>query len=229
MSGDKPSQSSIFSPTLHTAAIAGLEAALNKALQLDPCTQKKLQELAGHVFLLHFSSPELSLYLVPAGGEVSLRGYYDGEADTTLTGSAREFAKLAAASDPANALINGDLELHGDSNALIKLQQIARDLDLDWEAPIVDLFGDLVGHQLGQGIRQGLRFGLSALRGFKRQLDEYIVEESDLAPPRWQVEDFYHQVDQLALRTERLEARLIKLRGQIAARTSKASTPPKAQ
>ncbi len=201
----------IVSNTLHTAAIAALEAAINKALQLDPSTLAKLRTLQNHVFSLHCTAPELNLYFIPGDNEIRLCGMFDDEADTRLTGSAREFAKLATATDPASALINGELELHGDSQALINLQKILKHLDIDWESPLATLFGDVLGHQMGRDIRRGLRFGLQAFKGLKRQFDDYLIEESNLLPPRWQADRFYNDVDQLAMRTERLQAQIQKL------------------
>lgn len=204
----------IHSPTLHSAGLAALEAVINRALALDPATRLRLGELSGHVFLLHCTRPELGIYLIPDPDGVRLCGTWEEAADTTLRGSATEFSRLLLADDPANALINGQLELHGDTQALIELQTIAHQLDIDWEAPLANLFGDVVGHQLGRGIRSGLRFGRQALTGLRRQFDEYLLEESELVAPRWQVERFFRDVDQLAMRTERLEARLRKLRQQ---------------
>lgn len=215
----------MISQTLHTAVIAGLETAINGALRLDPATRLKLQQLNQHVFLLHCQAPELSLYLIPTIDEVRLCGYYDGDADTTLTGKINDFAELATSGDPANTLINGQLELHGDSQALITLQKILRQLDLDWEAPLADLFGDVAGHQLGRSLRQGFGFGLQTLRGIKRQVDDYIVEESELLPPRWQADQFFNEVDQLTMRSERLEAQLQKLKARIAQHTSHTNNP----
>lgn len=208
-------QPTSISNTLHTAAIGALEAAMNAALKLDPSTLNKLAELQNHSFLLHCSSPELKLYLIPGDGEIRLCGFYQGKADTTLTGSLIEFTKLATAADPASVLINGQLELHGDSQALINLQKILKQLDLDWEIPLANIFGDVVGHQLGRNIRQGFRFGLQALQEIKRQVDEYIVEESDWVPPRWQVDHFLTDVDQLSIRTDRLDAQIQKLKQRI--------------
>ena len=197
---------------LHTMAVAGLETAVNKALQLDPSTLNKLSTLQGHVFLLHCTAPELKLYLIPGEGEVRICGTYGDTADTTLRGSAQEFVKLVTSTDPANALINGDLELHGDSQALFTLQNIAKQLDIDWEAPLAELFGDVVSHQLGRGIRKGVRFGLKAIKGFKHHVDEYIVEESELVPSRWQVEKFFGEIDQLVLSTDRFQAKQDKFK-----------------
>lgn len=204
----------MISPTLHTAGLAGLEAAINKALQLDPASLLKLSQLNGHVFQLQLTAPELDFYLIPGDQEIRLCGLFEGEADTKLSGSASELFKLATANDPANALINGDLELHGDSNALISLQKIGQQLELDWEAPLADLFGDVVGHHMGNSLRKGFSFASQLFGNIKRQTEEYIKEESDLLPPRWQVETFYSDIESIKLRTERLEARFQKFKQQ---------------
>ncbi|MCR8922427.1 SCP2 sterol-binding domain-containing protein [Dasania sp. GY-MA-18] len=204
----------MISPTLHTAGLAGLEAAINKALSLDPASQQKLRLLNGHVFQLQLTSPELSFYCIPGSHGLRLCGYYEDAADTKLSGTASEFFKLATASDPANALINGKLELHGDSSALIELQKIGQQLELDWEAPLVNVFGDVAGHMLADNLRKGFSFASQAFKSFKRQTEEYIKEESDLLAPRWQVEQFYREVENLQLRSERLAARINKLTQQ---------------
>jgi ubiquinone biosynthesis protein UbiJ len=198
--------------TFHTAAIAALETLVNKALLLDLSTKNSLTSLENHVFLFHCNDPELSLYVIPGYNEIRLCGFFEGEANTSLTGSFGEFINLAKADDPANALINGNLELHGDSNALMTLQTIAKNLEIDWELPLSRLFGNVIGHQLGRGLRQSFRFGSQAIKGIKRQLDDFLVEESDLIAPNWQIEKFFRDIDQLALRTERVEAKLKKYR-----------------
>jgi ubiquinone biosynthesis accessory factor UbiJ len=201
----------LINPTLHTAVIAAFETAINKALTLDPATQKKLTTLQHHCFHLHCTAPELDFYLIPGENEVRLCAWYDAKADTRLVGSAKEFAKLLTAADPANSLINSSLELHGDSNALISLQHIARELDLDWEAPLASVFGDVIGHQMGKGIRKSFAFGKQLFNGLRRQIDDYIVEESDSVPAQWQVQKFFNDVDQLAMRTERIAAKIARL------------------
>lgn len=200
-----------ISPTIQTAALAGLEVLLNKALEMDLSSQLKLQKLNGHVFHFHCNAPELSFYLLPGSDKIRICGFFDAAADTTLKGSAADFMKLAKADNSANALINGNLELQGDSHALIALQTIARELELDWEAPIARLFGDIAGHQIGKNIRQGVKFGKNLMQSARRQVGDFLVEESELLAPRWQLEKFYSEVDQLNLSTERLEARLNKI------------------
>ncbi len=211
------SDARIISPTLHTAAIAGLEQVINTALAWDPASQQRLAKLDGHVFHWQCTQPLLDLYLIPGDDGIMLCGQYHAPADTVLKGSANEFFKLATADDPASALINGELELHGSSNALIELQKIGAQLDIDWETPIVQLFGDVVGHQISEGLRQASQFGLQLFKSLQRQTEDYLTQESELLVPDWQVENFLAEVDQLSLRTERLEAKLNRLKQRAAA------------
>jgi len=198
-------------PTLHTAATAALEQALNRALQLDPRSGEQLATLSGKVFQLRCSNPVLELFLFPDATGIKLMGYWDGEITTGISGRAADFADLATAADPTAALINGNLELSGDSAPLIELQSILAGLDMDWEAPLVSNLGDVVGHQLAQGLRGLFGWGQQASASVIRQLDEFIHEEARLAPPRQEVEDFYQDLEQLNLRVDRLQARLRKL------------------
>ena len=203
-------QPHLVMPTLHTAMIAGLEKAMNKALALDPSTQKRLASLQNHCFHLHCTAPQKDLYFIPGEKEVRLCGVYPGTANTTLSGSISAFIELLSSSDPASTLINSTLKLHGDSSALITLQKIAHDLDLDWEQPLAALFGDVIGHQIGKGVRHSLQFGKQLLKGLRRQIDDYVVEESNCVPARWEVEKYFNDVDQLAMRSERLAAKFNK-------------------
>lgn len=205
---------SAINPTLHTAAVAALEAAVNQALALDPRSQAKLQPLNGKVFGFHCLSPELEVFLLPDTTRLKLMGFWDGELTTAIRGKASDFAALATAVDPTAALINGELELQGDSAPLIELQRILSNLDMDWEAPLVNTLGDVVGHQLAQGLRGLFGWGQQASSSLIRQLEEFIHEEARLAPPRQEVEDFYHDVEQLNQRVERLQARIRKFASQ---------------
>lgn len=203
-------------PTLSTAAVAALEAAVNRALTLDPAAQRALARLGGHTFAIECSAPAFAVYLQPGAERVRLLGYHDGPVTTRVTGSASDFTELAGSSDPAATLINGNLALQGDSAPLLELQQIIGNLDLDWEAPLVDALGDVAGHQLAELLRASFSSGRVVSRSLLRQLEEFIHEEARLSPPRQEVEDFYADVQALEQRVERLQSRLARLRKRIA-------------
>jgi len=207
----------IVSPTLHTAAIAALERAVNGALALSPHSRRELAALAGQVIAIDCTAPPFSVYLLPTPeGELGLRGVHEGPVHTRVRGSGSDFAELAGAEDPAATLVNGQLSLEGNSAPLTELSRIVAGLDVDWEAPLVDALGDVSGHQLAEALRALFRFGRDAGRSLTRQLDEFVHEEARLTPPRAELEDFYSDVQALGLAVDRVAARLDRARARLA-------------
>jgi ubiquinone biosynthesis protein UbiJ len=202
----------VIDPALHTAVIAALESALNRALELAPQSRAELDALSDCVFALHCTAPPLEVYLQPGADRVRLMGTYEDAVTTSVRGLASDFAELATATDPAATLINGQLELQGDSAPLIELQKILAGMDIDWEAPLVTALGDVAGHQVAQVLRAAYSWGRQASSSLGRQLDEFIHEEARLSPPRLELEDFYQDIRDLGLRVERLQSRTGRLR-----------------
>jgi ubiquinone biosynthesis protein UbiJ len=120
--------------------------------------------------------------------------------------------------DPAATLINGAMTVRGDSKALLRLRDIAAHLDIDWEAPLTNLFGDVIGHQLGRSLRFGQRLLRDAATSLRRQVHDYVQEESDWLAPRWEVEQFQNDVKQVAQRSEILAANISRLQQKLAHR-----------
>ena len=206
----------LIDPALHTAGLAALEGALNRALALAPAGRAKLAGLDGEVFALECTAPAFIVYLAPLeNGSVRLMGVYDGPVTTRVRGGASDFAALATAGDPAATLINSPLELSGDSGPLIQLQQILGQLDLDWEAPLVEALGDVPGHQFAEVLRAGFSWGRATGASLARQLEEFIHEEARLSPPRLELEDFYRDVQDLGLQVDRLASRIARLRRRL--------------
>jgi ubiquinone biosynthesis protein UbiJ len=207
--------SGIIDPTLHTAALAALEAGLNRALALSPQSLAELGQLQDCVFALHCTAPTLNVYLHTGAEGIRLAGAHHGPITTSVTGEASDFTGLATASDPTATLINGRLELDGDSAPLIELQKILTRLDMDWEAPLVATLGDVAGHQLAQVLRHAFDWGKQASASLTRQVDEFIHEEARLTPPRLELEDFYADVGELQMRVDRLQSRSDRLRQRL--------------
>jgi ubiquinone biosynthesis protein UbiJ len=206
------------SPTLHTAGLAGAEAAINAALRLSPHSAPALAALAGRVIALECTQPPVQVFINSnEQGALELRGVYEGDVATRVRGSAGDFAELARAEDPAAALINGGIRLEGSSAALLDMQAVFAGVDIDWEAPLVDSLGDVAGHQLAQMLRGAFSWSQHANASLRRQLSEFAIEEARLTPPAAALEDFYREVGSLAQRGERLEKQLQKTRRRLRA------------
>ena len=204
-----------INPTLHTGVLAALETSLNRALELAPAARRELGALEDNIFAIECSSPPFELYLQPLAEGVRLMGVCEEPATTRVRGAAADFTELATASDPAATLINGNLEIEGDSAPLIELQQVLSRIDMDWEAPLVDTLGDVAGHQLAELLRSIFSWGRSAGDSLRRQVSEFILEEARLSPPKLELEDFYRDVQSLGMQLERLESRSQRLKQRL--------------
>lgn len=204
-------------PTLHGAALAALERAVNAALDLSPHSRRALTGLAGTVIAIDCTAPAFSVYLLARDdGALQLQSVFDAAVQTRVRGSASDFAALAAATDPAATLVNGGLVLEGNSAPLLAMQKIVAGLEVDWEGPLVRTLGDVPGHQLATLLRGLFSWGRKAGASLSRQLDEFVHEEARLTPPRAELEDFYGDVQTLALEVDRLASRMDRARSRLA-------------
>lgn len=203
-------------PTLSVAGLSALEAAIGAALKLDPGTQQKLLQLDGRVFSIECTEPALHIYIAINKNSLELRHQWEGRPTTTISGPATEFAKVVAADDKGAALVNSGLSLIGDSQALLELQEILADIDLDWESALSEVIGDVPAHLIGKTARHVSAWGKQARETFLRHLEEFIHEEARLSPSKLEMDDFISDVQKLALDSERFTARLQKLTAKIA-------------
>jgi ubiquinone biosynthesis protein UbiJ len=208
-----------FGPTLKTAAFAALEGAINTALRLDPASRQKLAALNGRVFHLECTKPDLDIFLLPQQDGVQLAAHWEGDISAGLSGSGDDFMQLLRSSDPAATLINGNMTVIGDSKALLQLRDIAAQLDLDWEAPLTRVFGDIVGHQMARSLRFGHRLFRDAASSLQRQVRDYFQEENTWVAQRWQFDQFQSDIETLQSRSEQLVARAAQLQQRVATKT----------
>lgn len=193
-------------------AMAAAQSTLNRILALDPATPHIMAPLQGEVFHFAMTDLEVDLYLLPGAHQVRLLDQWDGTVTTTLRGESREFVAVLRAPDAAAELINSSLQLQGDSQALNRLQSALKALDPDWEASLARWLGDIPAHALGRGIRSSWRWMRGAGESLARQTRDYWREESDHLVPREAWEDFATAVDDCRQDTDRLVARLARLR-----------------
>ena len=206
-------------PALLSAALAGAEQALNQAISLAPHSHQVLDAVSGTLLGVEVTSLDLTVYIeMVTGTDVRLMAHCERETDTFVRGTLEDFAALATSNDPAATLINSGIELEGSSASLITLQQVVGRMEIDWEAPLVDILGDVAGHQIAEGLRRFFRWGEGARASLKRQVSEYLLEEGRLTPPKPELDHFYDAVQSLAMRVERAQNQVEKLLAKAAAR-----------
>jgi ubiquinone biosynthesis protein UbiJ len=201
--------------TLPGAALAALEAALNRALAQDPGSTARLAPLEGRCLALHLRLLDIHLQLRASGGVLYV--HHDGTEPPQATLSATPGALLRLAASSAQRPAPEDFSLHGDPELARHFQTLLRELDIDWEEQLARLSGDALAHplmQLARRARGALRASGASLR---QDAEAWLKEEARLTPPREEIEDFLRGVDEARAHAARLAARLARLQARLAA------------
>ena len=190
-----------------------LEAALNRALALDPETRDGLAAMDGRSVELAVETPPLALRL-QVQGERLVVGAVDPGNEPDL-GVRATLGALLAQLPPLrrdDAPPIGRMRVSGDADLARRLQRLAERFDPDWQQPFAAVFGDILGVQVANAIATGLRHARDAGREFAETTAEFLTEESRDVVPRAELDAFHDAVDTLRDDAARLSARVARLR-----------------
>lgn len=196
---------------LPAIVLAGLEAAINRYLRLDPAALARLAPLAGKVIAVELRGLDLTLHMLPHAGGVHLLHDYLGTPDTIISGAPFSLLRLGADKAGRGPLLEGAVEVRGDMEAGQRFEAVLRDIDIDWEEQLSRLVGDVAAHQVGVALRGVRDWGRRGADHLRRDVGDYLQEESTQLPRREEVDEFTAGVDHLRGDADRLAARVRRL------------------
>ncbi|PAV25361.1 hypothetical protein CF392_11400 [Tamilnaduibacter salinus] len=196
-------------PTLLSAATAAAETALNRALALDPAGRRALLAALSGPVTVTVNTIGITVTLTRSGDRIGVGSQPAEDASLTLSGGPMAFVTLALGDDAVFS--DGRLTVDGDVGQAHALQRALLQLDPDWEAALAERIGELPAHFLGQRLRSALRWQRQAMASITASLEEYLHEETRALPGRRELSATFEDIDQMALRTDRLEARIQRL------------------
>lgn len=189
-----------------TAAFASAEKVINAALNYDPATRIALGKLAPQVLSIKLTAPEIYIYVVPTEDGICLLGHYEGDLTTQVQGTVPALMSLLK-SDRVNLKDSG-VQVIGSTIFLADLQHILKNLDIDWEEMLSQVFGDIIGHQGAEFIRNKMHWAKDRVSNITRLTSEFLTEELQALPSKAEVAYFNQQVDEVRLGVDRIEARI---------------------
>jgi ubiquinone biosynthesis protein UbiJ len=201
-------------PMLSTAALASAEKIINAALAYDPASRIALVELEPQVLAVHITSPDIKVFVLPGAEGLELHGHYEGDITTQLEGTLPALLGLIK-SDRLNLKDSG-VQLFGSTSFLAELQKILKNVDIDWEEMLSQVFGDIIGHQGAELIRSKLSWTKDRVANIQRLTSEFLTEELRVLPSKPELAFFNAQVDELKLGADRVEARIESILTRIA-------------
>ena len=201
----------IFS-ALQSAALEGAEKIINAALVHDPASAERLRALEGKVMLVDSSMPPLRIAVEPSATGLMLHSNWQDDADVTVTGTLVSLTAMAINAGEMVSLSGTGVNVSGNLEVLRQLNHIMAELDIDWEAALAELIGDVPAHLLGETIRNSDEFRRHALKRAQTALAEVSQEELRLTPSANEYQGFVQSVRHLSTDVDRLVARANKLR-----------------
>lgn len=195
-------------------SLKALEQAINFALALDDAMPEKIAALHGKIVEIIITPLDVRFFIRFANRRMELHDTCAEAADTTIHSSPIGLIRLSMLpASQARSLFNDKVRLSGDIELGQNVKKLIDELDIDWEGHLAHFTGDVVAHQIGSLFRQGKAFHQKIRQNLQYSLSNYLQEETRLFPPREEADDLFHDIDQLSLDVERLEAQLTGLTG----------------
>lgn len=199
---------------LSQALLAGVEHGLNRVLALDGSALPRLARLSGRVIAIESQSPSTSLFILGDAQGLRLAPQWLGSVDCCLRAPASVLLRLAVTKDKQALLHHPQLELDGDSGALLELAALLQDLQLDWQYQLSLWLGPLATALLAGHLRNSASRTQSNLRSLRENLADYLAEESRALVGLREAEARFAELDELKLSLDRLDARIQRLASQ---------------
>lgn len=196
---------------LTRAMLVAAERSLKLALDRDPLTARRIAALEGKSVLVQARDPAWQLYLQPGSDGIGLAAESAAEPDCTLSAPSRLLARLVISNQRQRLLQDPQLQLSGDSQVLVSMQNAMADLRLDGEAELARWVGPVAAHGIGSLARSGWQWSSEARQSLERSLAEYLTEESGQLVGNAEAQVSADQLYQLRLDLDRLEARVQQL------------------
>jgi len=188
-----------------------VEQAVNRLLMLDPEAEQRQDSFDGKVIHIHISDFNLNYYLIFSGGSLVVQPSSERAVDAAISGKSSAYIAAASASHASDAIFSGQLNFSGDVQIARQFQSFVQSLQLDWQQPVSEIFGDVITQKLGEGLSQlGQWFGL-VLSETRQDIPEYLQHELQLNPSQSEMSHFLDAVDEARSHVDRLSARIDRL------------------
>jgi len=201
----------MFFSSLQSAALEGVEKIINAALVYDPSTLRQLTPLQGKVLLVESSMPGLRIAVEVGTNGLLLHNDWQDSADVHINGSFVSILNMGINAGEMVSFSGTGVNVTGNLDVLRQLNLIMAGLDIDWEAALAELMGDVPAHILSDAVRKTANARADTLQRAKSAVVEVSQEELRLTPSKNEYDEFVLSVRHLATDTERLSARVNRL------------------
>lgn len=196
---------------LKSLALLPVEKILNQLLRNDPYLAAQLAPFDGKTIEVQSTAPTTAICCSIDRGAIrlsSLGSEYVGlQADAVIVGRAVDLVNMLFTDNSSRALANPAISISGDAVLVQELYGTIRKLDIRWQDYLAPFLGDVITNELEQVADSSHRWSKHASASVRRNIDDYLREETNLLPDRNEVAAFGDVLDRLKLDIDRIQAR----------------------
>ena len=196
---------------LKSLALLPVEKILNHLLRNDPYLAAQLAPFDGKTIEVQSTAPTTAICCSIDRGAIrlsSLGSEYVGlHADAVIVGRAVDLVNMLFTDNSSRALANPEISISGDAVLVQELYGTIRKLDIRWQDYLAPFLGDVITNELEQVADSSHRWSKHASASVRRNIDDYLREETNLLPDRNEVAAFGDVLDRLKLDIDRIQAR----------------------
>lgn len=190
-------------------SLKALQTAVNHALALDETMPSKIAALHDKVIEIIISPLEVRFFITFEQNQFILLDVYEGEPDTIIRSSPMGLIRLSLLpASSVRSLFNDKIKITGDIELGQNIKKLFDQMDIDWEGHLAHFTGDVLAFQVGNLFRRGLAVKQHFSDSMRHNFRDYFQDELRLFPSGEEINDFFHDIDQLSLDVERLQARI---------------------
>tara|TARA_A100001015_G_scaffold131683_1_gene146186 strand:- start:1618 stop:2241 length:624 start_codon:yes stop_codon:yes gene_type:complete len=191
--------------------VTSLEKLVNAAVAYDTETAQLLDELNDITIALNINPPEWCCCISVHDGHIAIKSGASEEASVTLNGSIIAFAGILTQDRNAITLAGSGVTVAGDTLVLKRLENIFQKLDVDWEAALSDLVGDIPAHFAVTSLNTLARTAKDSRRRIVTGGVEFVQEEWKIVPAMPEFENFSQNIRKLSINVDRMTSRIDNL------------------
>lgn len=203
-----------------------LTRALNQYLALDPESQPRLHHLENKTVTIELLVRETPLYQESncqfqihfSAKEIKLKTTSFIAADTTIKGTPLSLLRMTLSHQDRKKFFADDVSIEGNLEVGQQVIALFDRLEIDWEEYLSRWVGDVSAYQLTRFAKKIKTMSKRFRSTLTQNINEYIHEEIPLFPAQEALQDFFHDIDQLRMDTDRIEARIQQLTAKIASK-----------
>lgn len=192
-----------------SATLWPAENLINHLITSDSHIKDRLKQFSGKTLTIQTTNPSFSVTAFIETEKISL-----SSADLEALNIAPDAAIMANASDLLSLLTdkdmllpNSQIKIIGDIHLTQTLYTTIRSLDIQWADLLTPIAGDIVTNEINNFVHALATWRFETDKRVKRSIQDYLNEESKLAPNSTEIEKFSEELYELRLRIDRLNAK----------------------